>query len=339
MASEPFDYLWIVCPNGLGHATRSVAIATTVAQLAPAHRIAIRSSARAMKRLADAVGVARDHGITFIDDGSDALGNWTGAAAPPAINGWLEGLPRDAALVRDARVVISDNVAAPLAQRPDAVLAGSFLWSDELADRAEPGIVRFVADERALLAAHRPSMLCVADIAMPSLLRETTATPLGWMCGAVDPRDWTEPAPLVAVIGGADTGISDTIAIALKRAGIGIAANFNHSAFAFAQLSLAVVRPGVGALTACITHGVPIVAIAEPGSPEMAHNAARVVAQGFGRAVAAASGLESAVVEAVRIMHTPDVRQRARAAMACARRDGVREAAEWLIARRDRAHP
>ena len=85
--------------------------------------------------------------------------------------------------VRDARLGLSDNLAGFLQMRPDAVLMGSFLWSDvlETAYSQNSNVRRFAEWERGLLDRFRPSMLCVGQMVMPEAAERTRVVPLPWM--------------------------------------------------------------------------------------------------------------------------------------------------------------
>jgi hypothetical protein len=126
---------------------------------------------------------------------------------------WRSRLANVAAL-QLAEVVVSENLAGVLALRSDAILMGSFLWSDVLEAR-HPGrreVIEFVDEERALLVAFRPTMLCVGAIAMPTLLRRTRTVSLDWMCEPATSGPTTAPAasrrPLVGVSAGT-SGVVD----------------------------------------------------------------------------------------------------------------------------------
>ena len=88
-------------------------------------------------------------------------------------------------------------------------------------------------------------------------------------------------------------------------------------------------RPGIGTVTECIEEGVPLLAIVEDNSPEMAHNAARVEALGLGAVLReqAAGALDAAV--GTLAARRDDVRRVGRALG----RDGARQAAGHIAAR------
>lgn len=60
---------------------------------------------------------------------------------------------------------------------------------------------------------------------------------------------------------------------------------FEFSDPEFAACSLTVGRPGVGLLTDCVRHGLPILCFADEENSEIQHNARRVEELGFGRRI------------------------------------------------------
>jgi hypothetical protein len=256
----------------------------------------------------------------------------------------LDDLPE----LMTADVVLSDNLTGVLTRRPDALLAGSFLWSDVLdaATGDEPAVRAFVEHERSLLAEHRPEMLCVADLAMPGVVARTRPHAVGWMCprAAILPAAPGPPAGTrVAVLGGG-TGAADDLLVELADAlaldGVDVTVGdalsprtgapvFDGSAAAWSSLTVVVARPGVGTLTDCVRSGVPIVCVHEGDNIELAHNASRVAALGFGADLGAMPSPD-AVIDAVRRVAAPDEWAAVRQRMAAAARDGLSQGADWL---------
>jgi hypothetical protein len=255
----------------------------------------------------------------------------------------LEGVPE----LKRARVVISDNLAGVLAFRRDAVLAGSFLWGDVLAQaHAENGHVRaFAALENELLERYRPPMLCVRDVVMPAVTERTQAIAVDWMCEEVDgPNASAPPAvPRVAVLGDAAGSLLVEAAHELTRSGkyelalpasrIGATARaveFGHQAADYRALSAAVCRPGVGTITDCIAHGIPMVTLHEgPTHPELGYIGARLNALGVATDLGADPD-QCAIVAAVDEVLQEPVRTRMRARVWALQRNGLRQAVDFL---------
>jgi hypothetical protein len=248
----------------------------------------------------------------------------------------------------EADHVISDNLAGVLAIRPDAVLMGSFLWSDILlaAHPVEPEVMAFAQRERDLLDEHRPVMLCVADLVMPGVCARTQAVLLPWMCEPC----WEAPRgsrsdegpralpgrPRVAVLGGATGAARDALekaVLALRAASdwdLVVDPDVNGGALASCQL--AICRPGAGTVTDCVAYGLPMVLVYEPGNPEMRHIAGRLaelgVARDIGFALDAASVVTAVAGELV--LHTWEARRRR---LQLLPRDGLERAVDWLETR------
>ena len=276
---------------------------------------------------------------------------------------WEERLHSVPAL-HEADLVISDNLTGVLTIRADAVLMGSFLWSDKLmhAYPDDPNVQAFARHERHLLALHRPPMLCVGDVAMPGILRRTEFVLLPWMCQPQPGRyeDATERQHRIALLGGA-TGVLDAMLLRvaehlaahrewtlllpeelLDRAPEAVrvrAEPFTFDEGAYASCDAVVCRPGIGTVTDCIRNGVPMVVLYEAENIEMRHVARRLADQD----VACNAGPDpsgSAIVQAIESVLTGTSAARIRARLAHLERGGVDQAADWLIAyeAQDRRH-
>jgi hypothetical protein len=336
----------VLAANGLGHTRRMVGILGAYLDRGGVGEITIVGTPWQREAAKGWTSGARveHHGATWrhgiVEDGV----RWSTAPdryRDGSLVGWeerLAGVPE----LEDADVVVSDNLVGVLTRRPDALLAASFLWSDVLASAspATPEVTTFVEHERALLAEHRPEMLCVRDLAMPGVWERTRAHPVGWMC----PEPATEPAggSRVAVLGGR-TGEADemlaAVAGAVGAAGFDVAAGdaiggsrtspFDGSPAAWRSVGAVVCRPGAGTLTDCVQWRVPMVCIDEGDNAEMAHNAARMEAVGFG-VDGGRTPAPEAVVAAVQRLAAPKAAREARQQLARADRRGLEQAADWL---------
>jgi hypothetical protein len=261
---------------------------------------------------------------------------------------WVSALG-DIEDVRRADLVLSDNLAGVLEHRPDAMLLGSFLWSDVLAAAYPDSSTAqaFVEHERALLAKHRPSMLCVGDIAMPGVLERTHAVALPWMCEH-DRVTATPPSrPRIMVIGGA-TGAADGMLARIVRAlvahggwdvasppHLGAPIAFDFGPEELASATLVVCRPGVGTITDCVAQHVPMLLVRESESNvELSFNAKRLGELGIGRDLGTQPE-DRAVVIAVEetLERLSPMRQR----MATVQRNGLHSAVDELAKHLDRA--
>jgi hypothetical protein len=353
--------LAIVATAGLGHFRRTVRILGALLTKAPDLSLTLVCENWQLERLRTwpALQMLLDHGARVVSGVTYPGIEWS---SDPAIYtdgrllAWEERL-RNVPGLGTADLVVSDNLVGVLDYRADAVLLGSFLWSDVL-ERAHGEVrevARFVERDRGRLAHFRPPMLCVADVAMPAVVEQTQAVPLPWMC------EWTsdlrrpssfEPKT-IAILGGATGAANSTLVeaatslaisgrwrlvadnpvrAALRRSlGIEIAA-FGHADTDYAQCALVVCRPGVGSVTDCVASAVPILLAYEPNNPELSHNAARLEELGYGRNLGAHPPSE-VWQNAVEMALEPQTHQRQRELMAGARRDGLERAAAWLYER------
>ena len=243
-----------------------------------------------------------------------------GAYRDGSLLSW-ESLLEDLPAFWEAKVVLSDNLTGVLAHRPDAVLSGNFLWSDvlEKAWPAETAVQEFVRRERALLKEHRPPMLCVERLAMPSVKALTEAVGLGFFAqGKRMPEKKNRPEARrarIAVLGGgtgmarelllqavsdlAKAGFSSLslagdLLAEVRKAGSTEAEPFGFGPEDFHATDLVICRPGVGTLTDCVQAGTPVLAVYEAGNVEMEYLGRRVEELGLGIDVA-----QSAVLPAV----------------------------------------
>jgi len=351
----------ISSPNGLGHVRRLIGI---LDQLAIAHRGSIELICERwqIERLRGWGALERllDRGMTTTP-GIMAPGvEWRvdrSLYSDENLASWEQRLSEHAS-VQSADLVLSDNLGAVAAIRPDVVLSGSFLWSDTLEASSEdlPAVHRFVERERALLKAHLPPMLCVEALATPGVMRQTDAVPLAWMCEEAPfpaQKNHRHASTLRVGIATGASSVSghriDEVARGLAEygssrgwtiatpSGEGEAANlesFKYQPADYAGSDLILCRPGTGALTQCVTYGVPILCFREPANPEMEHNASRVQELGIGIDLGVDPPL-SDLIAAIENLATPARRQEMNVRLAEQPREGLAQAADWLAERLD----
>ncbi len=204
--------LAIVCPNGLGHFRRTVAILERLLDIHGPIDIELACKEWQVERLLQTVefsevwlkSVCYDFSIT------EDLVFWAESGSQlntPALTQWVDKFDHTKLSAFD--FVLSDNLTGVLELRPDAVLMGSFLWSDVLEPNfaGEPEVAKFIAHERNLLSRHRPPMLCVGPLATPGVLDSTRAVRCNFMFySKFDPYTSpakSEPPWKVAVLSGA----------------------------------------------------------------------------------------------------------------------------------------
>lgn len=349
----------VICQNGLGHFRRTVGVLSRLVRFLPEARVTVFCEQWQLTRMASWAR-ARD----LFAAGAVAVTGVLGRAVHLAhqsieyrdgrLQDWEARLAQHPVL-RDASLVLSDNLVGTLSVRSDTVLLGSFLWSDVLPvyHPDEPAVAAFVTHERALLARHRPPMICVADLVMPAVQRSTRAVEVGWMCESETPRQpmrkMQSTGRSVAFLAGASgrgervlveaaerllaegqpVSLPEDLLATLPAAVAARCKRFEHTERAFRALSLAVCRPGVGTLTDCLAHRVPVLAVPDARNPEMLHNAACIESLGFGRALPPGRDA-SHLVDEVRAMLSPATRQACTSAMTNAKADGLDATARLL---------
>ena len=332
-----------VCPNGIGHAVRALRVLRTlVEEHGPAGRIVVTLTRDQLTSLrADVRAWLVAHDVAVLHDVVEPGVGLAGAADGYADGRLAAWVPRwEASDAARTDLVVSDNLTGVLAARPDAVLMGSFLWSDVLeAVATGPAVDAFVAEERALLAAHRPPMLATADVVHPGVVARTESVLLPWFDDRpAAPRDDAAPTAggsAVLVLGGrtgAAAGPLGQVAAALAADGREVLTDpAALDGPERGRIGLLVCRPGLGTVTAGVVGSLPMLLVREPGNPELDHTAAALVALGLARTL---DDIEDpgAAVAAVTAMEGDAVRTSMRAALAARPTGGHREAAAWLAA-------
>ena len=339
--ARTLDVLALVAPNGVGHLRRVVGVVSRMLDREPGLSVGIAcdptsaATLRSWPRAAALLDRAELHhgvmepGVAWTTDPS--------RYADGRLRSWEQELAGLEALDR-AVLVISDNLAAPLELRSDTVMLGSFLASDVLAAAYphDPHVGSFVLHERRLLAACRPPMLCVGDMATAGVLTRTDAVRLPWMCEFAPMPTTSTSAGRVAVLGGRTAAADDLLAAsaaALADAGFDVVdqAGFGFQPEDYASVDIAVCRPGLGTVNDCIAQRVPMVLLHE-GNSELSHNAVRLASMGLGEDLGSVPPPEQVVAAVQRVLEPKRwlaIRDRM-AALDC---DGLDKAADWLLHR------
>jgi hypothetical protein len=310
----------IVCENGLGHFKRMLGILDEWHRRNPQDQIHIYAEEWQVQQLHDWPKISLfDRPEVHLHPGVVHPGIRLGSPESyrsGRLVDWGKRLEHEEELLA-ADLVLSDNLSGVLQYRKDAILLGSFLWSDvfEAVAGTLPEVQAFIQLERSLLEHHRPPMICVADIAMPGVLERTHAVRVPWF--AQDPavvRDPQKMAGRVAILGGA-TGLMDTAIQDVARRlsenpewelflppklleGSELTAQpFGFSVADYAAVDLVICRPGIGTITDCINTSTPMLTISEKGNPEMDHNSERLSQLGLARRVQRPSDLVPTILD------------------------------------------
>ena len=293
--------LTLVCSNGLGHYRRCIEILSRIQQTKPEAEFLVCCEAWQIERMQDwalsrefwsgrakAIHGVMQPGVSWSNDpsiyGDGRLFSWENR---------LEKLPE----LETADLVISDNLPGILRFRPDATLMGSFLWGGLLAAKhpLSAEAQRYAAYESELLLEHKPPMVCVDSLAMPSISELCKPVKTGFMC----PEPYTPAVnenfqrDRIAVLVGATPALVSelpnlfesllekadgpiwTSQNLIQRQEKRIAKHlraFGFSAEDYASCAVVICRPGVGTITECLAQATPMITIYEPGNKEMEHN-------------------------------------------------------------------
>jgi hypothetical protein len=336
-----------VAPNGVGHAVRALRVLRSLVEAhGPFAEIAVAMAPSQLEALTpstrvwlDAAQVRVIHGV--VEPGVGIV-SAPGSFADGQLVDWERRWAAESALAT-ADLVVSDNLAGVLRTRGDAVLMGSFLWSDVLAAVShEPGVADFVDHERALLATHRPVMLATADVAHPGVIERTDAVLLPWFDDRAEaPERQVARAmarPAVAVVGGT-TGAADDLLQRARKAlmvagrevvdGVPLPGSEDWE-----RVGTLVCRPGIGTVTAGVVAARPLLLLSEVGNPELDATTAAMVRLGLARAL---EDPEEAV-DVLDELDDPEVRRAMVASMVARPTGGHRVAAELLASRLAAVH-
>lgn len=331
-----------VCANGIGHAVRALRVLRVlVEEHGPVGGVVVTLTREQLAALRpDAVDWLVAHRVQVIHDVVEPGVGLDGAAdgyTDGRLSAWV-GRWEASELAR-TDLVVSDNLTGVLHARPDAVLMGSFLWSDVLEAIAHgPAVAAFVAEERTLLATHRPPMLATADVVHPGVIARTAAVLLPWWDDRQQPATiaMDGPGDVVAVLGGR-TGAADDrlgrVADALVAAGRQVVTDPSVlEGPSRRRVGLLVCRPGLGTVTSGVVGSVPMMLVREPGNPELDHTAAALVRLGLARTLEGTDDTDpEAVLAAVEVLEEDAVGSSMRMALASRPTGGHRAAARWLV--------
>ena len=299
----------VICSNGLGHFKRATGLLQALAEVQSGLKVDVVCEAWQLERTRDweKGHIYRDPRVTVHTGYLTPGPQWENdpqAYRDGRLLSWEDKLARQSFLEK-ADLVISDNLAGILRYRPDAILMGSFLWSDILGEAygSFPEVGAFVEREQELLERFRPPMLCIGEMAMPAVRQFTRAIEMPWFGQDARPHQERRYRRLALLAGATQAAarvqerllhrlLAETDwEIALPKRAIDqwlpqrspdrvIA--FDFSPAAFARCTAAICRPGIGTLTDCIVANTPILAFYEGGNPEMAHNARQLETLGIG---------------------------------------------------------
>ncbi len=175
--------------------------------------------------------------------------------------------------------VITDNLVEVLKYRPDALLSGSFLWSDIW--REKYGNNDFSDEQDKIFHDVKPQVVCNGDVVFGQLKKYQNKVDIGWGCKDNSTEDFNL-SRIVCITPSLNYTEKYTEKFLEIRSefqnDVDFSFNINHT-----DNSMFVIRPGLGMITTCVSHRIPIVALwDEDDSIEIQHLAHKVEELGIG---------------------------------------------------------
>ena len=175
--------------------------------------------------------------------------------------------------------VITDNLVEVLKYRPDALLSGSFLWSDIW--REKYGNNDFSDEQDKIFHDVKPQVVCNGDVVFGQLKKYQNKVDIGWGCKDNSTADFNLNR-IVCITPSLNYTEKYTEKFLEIRSefqnDVDFSFNINHT-----DNSMFVIRPGLGMITTCVSHRIPIVALwDEDDSIEIQHLAHKVEELGIG---------------------------------------------------------
>ena len=175
--------------------------------------------------------------------------------------------------------VITDNLVEVLKYRPDALLSGSFLWSDIW--REKYGNNDFSDEQDKIFHDVKPRVVCNGDVVFGQLKRYQNKVDIGWGCkdNSIDDFNLNRIVCITPSLNYTERYTEKFLEIRNEyQDDVDFSFNINHT-----DNSMFVIRPGLGMITTCVSHRIPIVALwDEDDSIEIQHLAHKVEELGIG---------------------------------------------------------
>ena len=175
--------------------------------------------------------------------------------------------------------VITDNLVEVLKYRPDALLSGSFLWSDIW--REKYGNNDFSDEQDKIFHDVKPRVVCNGDVVFGQLKKYINKVDIGWGCKDNSTEDFNlnRIVCITPSLNYTEKYTEKFLEIRNEyQDDVDFSFNINHT-----DNSMFVIRPGLGIITTCVSHRIPIVALwDEDDSIEIQHLAHKVEELGIG---------------------------------------------------------
>ena len=175
--------------------------------------------------------------------------------------------------------VITDNLVEVLKYRPDALLSGSFLWSDIW--REKYGNNDFSDEQDKIFHDVKPRVVCNGDVVFGQLKKYINKVDIGWGCKDNSTEDFNlnRIVCITPSLNYTEKYTEKFLEIRNEyQDDVDFSFNIKHT-----DNSMFIIRPGLGMITTCVSHRIPIVALwDEDDSIEIQHLAHKVEELGIG---------------------------------------------------------
>ena len=175
--------------------------------------------------------------------------------------------------------VITDNLVEVLKYRPDALLSGSFLWSDIW--REKYGNNDFSDEQDKIFHDVKPRVVCNGDVVFGQLKKYINKVDIGWGCKDNSTEDFNlnRIVCITPSLNYTEKYTEKFLEIRNEyQDDVDFSFNINHT-----DNSMFIIRPGLGMITTCVSHRISIVALwDEDDSIEIQHLAHKVEELGIG---------------------------------------------------------
>jgi hypothetical protein len=207
----------------------------------------------------------------------------------------------DNKMIEKSDLVISDNLASILEIRSDVILMGSFLWSELIFNDNHKELNDYANLELKLIKDIVPEMIALRDMVMPFVINHTKPFLTSWIVDfKYDLFVKTEINNILVLGGGTgylDSDLADVCEIlsssekyniyTTNRISLLLSNNISYDIFGFTndefkKIDLIIGRPGIGTLTDCVAHGIPIFGVGESDNTEIQHNLKKITSLFFG---------------------------------------------------------
>lgn len=299
---------FFVCRNGFGHQKRVLSVSNALILIKPSIKIHIHchhSTFERTKNWTISEELLKNDSIVFEFQCMEEAPDYLNGVTLNSINEWLKKVRT---ITKDYKgLFVIDNDASLLQIFNNAMLMGSFLWSDVITDSEK--IDDFIQFEKTLIQNYQPKMMGVDDMAMPFVKNNQNFVGFPWFCNShpLKDKNFNERNKILVTGGGTNLNQNRLINIAKQLTNNGEDvfvdqqlfhfSNHEFSLFGFKEIDFLNVkavfcRPGMGILNDCIAYGIPIFAI-EDENAELIHNGITIQELKLGYLVAKNINLET----------------------------------------------